>query len=173
MRPVSAWFAALLASASFLPACLQAAESPEIKRSAGAPQKVGVLHTLRSIPEACVRIEGRFTGQAAQPYAFTLVRTHPGCQPRAQWIDDRAARPSTAGGWVLNDVVRVPNAVCPTQQAVLRVWRRPGGIATPALDGQGRARVYLADTMKPTPATTRQPAFSAVSAVEGRACAAQ
>ena len=41
-----------------------AAQSPEIKREPGASQGTGVAHTLRTIPEACVRLEGTFTGQA-------------------------------------------------------------------------------------------------------------
>jgi len=56
---------------------------PEIARPAAAPQAVGAVHTLRQIPEACARLEGAFTGDAAQPYRYAPVRTSPQCQPRA------------------------------------------------------------------------------------------
>ena len=48
---------------------------PEIQRAVGSPQAVGVAHTLRTIPEACARLEGQFTGGAASPYKFAAVRT--------------------------------------------------------------------------------------------------
>lgn len=170
MRPITPLLSALLVSALVWPAAAQAAESPEIKRAVGKPQAVGAAHTMRAIPEACIRIEGEFTGMAAKPYLFSVVRTHPDCRPRAHWMDADRGKPSAGTGWVLNDVVRVPSAVCSSQQAVLRVWRRAGTVATPPLDGQGRARVYLADSMKGPPATTTRPTFSATTAVEGRAC---
>ena len=56
---------------------LAAEPAPEIKREAGTPQAVNALHTLRQIPEACARMEGMFTGNAAEPYKFALVRTRP------------------------------------------------------------------------------------------------
>ncbi|WP_201510683.1 hypothetical protein, partial [Klebsiella pneumoniae] len=45
-----------------------AAKTPELQRAVGAPQAVGAVHTLRQIPEACARLEGAFTGDAAAPY---------------------------------------------------------------------------------------------------------
>ena len=68
--------------------------APEITRPAGTPQANGVVHTLRQIPEACARIEGVFTGQAADPYKFSVVRTSPNCQPRARFVDAAKAKPS-------------------------------------------------------------------------------
>ncbi len=50
-----------------------------------------------------------------------------------------------AKGWKLNDVIRVPNAGCPAQAAVVRVWRLPADNQPPELDGQGQARIYLQD----------------------------
>lgn len=170
MQPSSPLLVPMLLLATLASTAIHAGESPEIKRPVATPQAVGAVHTLRAIPEACVRIEGRFTDKPAAEYASSVVRTHPNCQPRARWIDAATAKPSRASGWILNDIVRVPSAACPTQQAVVRVWRRPGGVATPALDGQGRARVYLEDAMKAAPATAKLPAFSAVTVVEGRGC---
>src|SRR3546814_14098461 len=54
----------------------------------------GVVHTLRAIPEACARLQGEFTGDAAQPYRFAAVRTSATCQPRARLVDAAKARPS-------------------------------------------------------------------------------
>ena len=54
--------------------------TPEIQRKAGTPQAVGALHTLRTIPEACARLQGQFTGVAAKPYAFAAVRSSARCQ---------------------------------------------------------------------------------------------
>jgi len=64
-----------------------AAETPELQRAVGAPQAVGAVHTLRQIPEACARLEGAFTGDAAAPYRFSAVRTSEQCQPRARFVD--------------------------------------------------------------------------------------
>ena len=109
--------------------------TPEIQRKPGAPQAIGVAHTLRTIPEACARLEGRFTGDAAAPYRFTAVRSSARCQPRARLVDAAAAKPSAASGWVLNDVVRVPNAGCPSQRAVVLV-RESTSRATYTFDGR-------------------------------------
>lgn len=93
------WLALLPAVSSF------AAETPELQRAAGTPQAVGAAHTLRQIPEACARLEGVFTGEAAQPYKFAVVRTSEQCQPRARFVDYDKAQPSEAKGWKLNDVI--------------------------------------------------------------------
>lgn len=103
-----------------------------------------MLHTLRQIPEACTRIEGRFTGEAAQPYAMNLVRTSSVCQARAMFMDYDKVQPSEVKGWKLNDIIKVPSASCAGQQAVVQVWRKPAGQAL-KLDGQERARLYLQD----------------------------
>ena len=102
---------------------------PEITRQASTPQADGKAHTLRTIPEACARIEGLFTGQAADPYKFTLSRTSANCQPRARLVDAAKVKPSTKEGWIFNDVIRVPSASCPSQEAVVRVWRKPADAA--------------------------------------------
>ena len=159
------WLALLPAVSSF------AAETPELQRAAGTPQAVGAAHTLRQIPEACARLEGVFTGEAAQPYKFAVVRTGEQCQPRARFVDYDKAQPSEAKGWKLNDVIRVPNASCPAQQAVVRVWRMP--VTTkPELDGQGQSRIYLEDAKKQAAAgkIAQVPMFAAQMKVEGKAC---
>lgn len=148
--------------------------APEIKREPGKPQAVNALHTLRQIPEACARLEGMFTGTAAGPYKFATVRTSPNCQPRARFVDFAKAKPGTAVGWKLNDVIRVPSAACPSQQAVVRVWRKPAGGATPPeLDAQGRSRVYLAEMQAKAKAGNLNavPMFAAQMKVEGKPCA--
>ncbi|HVI58134.1 MAG TPA: hypothetical protein VM619_04560 [Luteimonas sp.] len=144
---------------------------PEISRPAATPQPNGVVHTLRQIPEACARIEGAFTGQAAEPYKFAVVRTSPNCQPRARFVDFAKARPSEAGGWKFNDIIRVPSAACPSQQAVVRVWRKPVEVGQ-KLDGQGQSRIYLEDAKKTAAAGKIPPIpmFAASMEVEGKAC---
>ena len=144
----------------------------EIQRPVGTPQATGAVHTLRAIPEACARLEGAFTGDAAAPYKFSAVRTSPQCQPRARFVDYAKAQPSEAKGWKLNDVIRVPARACPKQQAVVRVWRKPAD-NKPVLDGQGSARVYLEEAKqdaaagKPLPAVTL---YAAEMKVEGKGC---
>ncbi|MGH8084732.1 MAG: hypothetical protein ACREPV_05590 [Lysobacter sp.] len=145
---------------------------PEIDRPDATAQAVGAAHTLRSIPEACARIEGMFTGQAVDPYKFAVVRTSPNCQPRARFVDAAKARPSVATGWIFNDLIRVPNASCPSQQAVVKVWRKPGAAGGPELDAQGRARIYLGDSKQAAEADKLAaiPVFAASMAVESEAC---
>lgn len=171
MRSIPFLLAASVLAAS-LP--LSAAEpSPEIQRDTGTPQAVGVVHTLRSIPEACARLEGVFTGEVAQPYKYSVVRTHPQCRARAQFVDFAKAQPSQASGWKFNDAIRVPSAACPSQQAVVRVWRKPEDNA-PELDAQGKARIYLQDAKQDAAAGKKLPALTMYAAemkVEGKACA--
>lgn len=145
---------------------------PEITRGPVQPQAQNAVHTLRQIPEACARLEGMFTGQAADPYAFTVVRISPQCQPRARFVDAAKASPSTANGWLLNDLIRVPNAACPSQQAVVEVWRKPGD-KTPQLDAQGKSRIYLQDSQKQAQAgqLAALPMFAAKMKVDGASCA--
>lgn len=149
-----------------------AAGTPEIARPMGTPQAVGAVHTVRSIPEACARLEGVFTGDAAQPYRFVAVRSSPTCQPRARFVDFAKAQPSVATGWKFNDEIRVPNAACPSQLAVVRVWRKPGDAAPPALDAQGRARIYLKDaaTQAKTGDRPKVSLYAAQMRLEGHAC---
>ena len=144
---------------------------PEITRPAATPQANGVVHTLRQIPEACARIEGAFTGQAAEPYKFAVVRTSQNCQPRARFVDAAKARPSEASGWKFNDLIRVPSAACPSQQAVVRIWRKPVEVGQER-DGQGQSRIYLDDAMKTAAAGKLPPIpmYAAAMSVEGKAC---
>lgn len=149
------------------------AQSPEIKRTEQAkPQKNGVVHTLRQIPEACARLEGAFTGDANEPYKFAPVKTSERCQPRARFVDAEKAKPSEAQGWILNDLIRIPSEACTGQEAVITVWRRPVANQTPKLDGQGRARIYLEDAKKTAEAgkIPAIPMFAAALKMDGKSC---
>lgn len=170
LSPIPLLLACSLSIASA--AALAAEPAPEIQRPTGAPQLVGAVHTLRAIPEACARLEGAFSGEAAQPYRYAAVRTSPQCQPRARFVDYAKAQPSLAKGWKLNDVIRVPSAACPSQQAVVRVWRLPAD-NKPVLDGQGSARVYLKDAKENAVAGKKLPPLTMYAAdmqLEGKAC---
>lgn len=163
-RPASA-----LCLAFALAASAQAA-TPEIRRPPAAPQGVGAPHALRSIPEACASLQGRFTGDAAAPYAFAAVRSSASCQPRARFVDAAKARPLEASGWKLNDVIRVPSRECPGLAAVVEVWRRPVAATPPALDAQGRARLYLDEAKAKAGTAAAVTQYTAKVAVEGRPC---
>jgi hypothetical protein len=134
---------------------------PEIQRPDATPQTVGATHTLRTIPEACVRLEGVFTDDAAAPYRFHAVSTGR-CAQRAAYVETDAV-PDAASGWILNDRIRVPRADAPTCVATIDIWRKPGDTAPPALDAQGRSRIYLDKPQKPAKA----PMFTAVLGVAG------
>ncbi|SBV36770.1 conserved exported hypothetical protein [uncultured Stenotrophomonas sp.] len=147
-----------------------AAPAQEIQRPPATAQAVDVLHTVRQVPEACIRIEGRFTGQANAPYDMRLVRTGAQCQPRAVWLDFAQVTPDE-GGWKLNDRIRIPAAECRGQQALVEVWRRP--VEQPlARDGQGQVRVYLDDARRQAGAgrLAALPAYAARLEMEGRPC---
>lgn len=145
---------------------------PEIVRETGKAQATGVVHTVRGIPEACARLEGMFTGEAAQPYRYVAVRTSPNCQPRARFVDFAKAQPSEAKGWKLNDIIRVPSSACPSQLAVVRVWRKPAEVAPPQLDAQGRSRIYLheASEKAKSQGVPKVAMYAAEMKVEGRPC---
>ncbi len=151
---------------------LAADPSPEIRRDPAPAQAPGVVHTLRVIPEACARLEGQFTGEAAEPYKFAVVRTSPGCQARARLVDAARAKPSANAGWSFNDVIRVPNAACATQQAVVRVWRKDAKATPPKPDAQGRSRIYLKDGLDAAKSGDLKPipVYAAAMAIEGIAC---
>lgn len=163
--------ATLLLATVALPA-FAADPKPEITRDTVKPQAVGAAHTLRTIPEACARIEGVFTGKPAEPYKFAVVRTSPNCQPRARFVDAAKAKPSEKSGWKFNDLIRVPSASCGTQLAVVRVWRKGANAAPPKLDGQGQSRIYLEEQRKNAAANklAAVPMFAAEMSVEGLAC---
>lgn len=161
-----------IAIAVLLPLPLHATPAkPEIERPAATAQADGALHTVRQIPEACTRIEGRFTGEAAAPYDMQLVRTSEQCQPRAAFLDFDKVKPSEAGGWKLNEVIHIPSAACTSRQAVVEVWRKPAGQQV-ALDGQGQNRVYLEDAKAQAAAgrLAALPAYAAKLAMQGAAC---
>jgi len=164
---------AILAAAAAVALPLRAQEEPgpERSRPVGAPQAVGAVHTVRQIPEACTRLEGVFTGQADAPYRLRAVPTAPGCQPRARYADAATAQPSAQDGWILNDVIRIPDAACPARQAVVRVWRKPVAQDL-ARDGQGQARVYLEQARQQAAAGQLRalPQFSARLEVAGSGC---
>jgi len=160
-----------LACLVWLPLAALAQQQPEIQRPVGIAQAVGVVHTLRQIPEACTRLEGTFTGDPAKPYDMKPVRTSPSCPARAVFMADAKIQPSAAMGWKLNDIIRVPSASCSGQQAVVHVWRKPAGAALQR-DGQDRARIYLEDARQQATAgrLAALPAYAAVLEVEGNAC---
>ena len=162
--------AVALVAASF--AAVAADPRPEVERATATPQAAGVLHTLRTIPEACTRLQGRFTGNAADPYRFEAVRTSPACQPRALVQDAAKVKPSVAAGWILNDRITVPAAACPGLRAVVTVWRRPAHGAPPALDAQGRARIYLEESVRKAKAgkLAPLPAYAIATGVQGKPC---
>ena len=147
-------------------------QAPEIQRAAASPQATGTVHTLRQIPEACARLEGRFSGDGARPYAFDVVRTSANCQPRARFVEAAKVKPATSAGWILNDVIRVPSASCAGQAAVVRVWRKPTGVALPKPDGQGQSRIYLDESRQQAAANKLAaiPMYAAELEVEGKAC---
>lgn len=161
-----------LLALAVLPWSLAAAPQPEIQRPAAvAAQAVGMAHTVRGIPEACARIEGRFNGQADAPYDMRLVRSDAQCRPRATLLDFAEAAPDEAKGWKLNDRIRIPAAECPGQQAVVEVWRRP--VEQPLeRDGQGQVRVYLNDMRQQAEAgrLAELPAYAVQLRMEGKAC---
>jgi len=173
MRASRAAFRAAFATAVVaLSASASAADpKPEILRDAGKPQAVGAVHTLRAIPEACARIEGVFTGQAADPYKFAVVRTSANCQARARLVDAGKAGAADGRGWIFHDLVRVPSAACASQQAVVRIWRKPADATPPALDAQGRSRIYLKEAKARLKAEGADlPLYAASMALEGEGC---
>ena len=156
---------------------------PEIQRASFPAQAPGKVHTIRIIPEVCAYLQGSFTATGAvnapansavdraMPYRYGVARTGKRCQPRARMVDPVKANPSVEAGWILNDLIRIPNAACPAQQAVIRVWRKPANNA-PQLDGEGRPRIYLEDAKRQAAAgkIAPLPQYAAVLAMEGRGC---
>ena len=170
MRPLPLiLFAAMLAA----PMLATATDPvPEIERAAAAPQQTGALHALRTIPEACARLQGEFSDDPKQPYRLAVVRTSAACQARARLLDAEKAKPSAAAGWILNDQIRVPSAACPTLSALVEVWRRPASSGSPALDAQGKARIYLGDSKRKAEAgkLAAIPAYAVSMRIEGKRC---
>lgn len=170
MRNASFLLAAAAAILAFAPVA-RAAESvqPEIQRppGSGSAQPVGQVHTLRNIPEACVRLEGQFTGDPTKPYRFEVVKRDR-CAQRAIYSDAANLKqaPSVKSGWILNDRISVPRADAPACIATIEVWRRPGDATPPKLDAQGRSRIYLDKPQQPVAA----PLFTATLAIEPKSC---
>jgi hypothetical protein len=111
-------------------------------RPAASPQADGVAHTLRQIPEACIRLQGMFTGRADQPYALQAVPTQERCPRRAVFAGISDA-PQADEGWQLDEQIMVPSAACPALRMTLSLWRHPGQVRTAERDGQGQVRVYV------------------------------
>jgi hypothetical protein len=154
-----------------------AAPAPEIRRDPYPPQAPGSVHTIRILPEACAYLQGGFVAPASAEgpiYRYGARRTAGRCQPRAQLVDPARARPSAASGWILNDLIRIPNADCPAQQAVIRIWRKPADTPTLRPDAQGRPRIYLEDAKRraASGALPSLPQYAAVLEIEGRGCSA-
>ncbi len=147
------------------------AQIPEIQREPYPAQSPGKVHTIRIIPEACAYLQGSFTTETTAPYRYGAARTAKRCQPRARLVDPAKANPSVEAGWILNDLIRIPNAACPAQMAVIRVWRKPANNA-PQLDGEGRPRIYLEDAKRQAAAgkIAPLPQYAAVLTMEGRSC---
>lgn len=79
--------ATVLLAMLFAGSALAADPTPELKpRAPGTAQAIGAVHTLRQIPEACARLEGVFTGNAAQPYTFSVVRSSPPASRAHAWL---------------------------------------------------------------------------------------
>lgn len=148
-----------------------AQQAPEISREPATPQADGAAHTVRTIPEACARIEGVFTGQAEPPYRFSVKQTAAQCQPRARLVNADEVEPDAAQGWLYHDEIRIPSAACKDLTAVARIWRKPG-TDTLELDAQGRARIYLDEAKADAAAgRVRDPAvYAAQLRVEGDGC---
>lgn len=145
---------------------------PEIQRAPYPAQEDGALTTLRIIPEACIRLEGRFTSEPGKPFSLSAEPSSARCQPRARLVDSASTHPATGRDWRLNDVIRVPSARCPGQQAVIRVWRENRATSVPAYDAQGRVRIYLHDALSSAGRAQAQalPRYVAQLAMLGRDC---
>jgi hypothetical protein len=169
MRIAPILLAAAIAAMAQLPSARAATTDPkpEIERPIASAQPVDQEHTLRNIPEACTRLQGQFTGDAARPYAFEAV-PRDRCAQRAIYVDAAKLKsaPGVKSGWILNDRISVPRADAPNCIATVEVWRRDGSAAPPKLDAQGRSRLYLD---KPQGGGTA-PMFTATLAVDVKAC---
>lgn len=164
----------LLLPALLLPGLAIAAEpTPEIQRPVSAPQADGRIHTVRVIPEACTRLEGRFTGNADEPYQMRPARSDANCQARVRLVDAATVNPERGGGWTYYDRIRIPRTSCPQQVAVVDLWKKAGAVTTPQKDAQGRVRVYLQDAMDPAKVEAARAAMPQIAlrlGVEGAPC---
>ena len=168
------WLACLLVAGASAQSAVAATTEPvpEIQRAAFPAQADGALTTLRIIPEACMRLEGRYTGDRGKPFSISAEPSSARCQPHARLVDGAGLRPSAQQGWRLNDVIRVPSARCPGQLAQIQVWRESRDSAVPTRDAQGRVRVYLHDAMSSAARAQAQPLprYVARLAMQGPDC---
>jgi hypothetical protein len=179
-RPAAAIGLSVLTAVLLAPALALAqgaAPVPEVRRDPYPPQAPGSVHTIRILPEACAYLQGGFAAAASTGgpvYRYGARRTAGRCQPRARLVDPAQAAPSISSGWILNDLIRIPNADCPAQQAVIRIWRKPADTAAPRPDAQGRPRIYLEEAKRraESGALPSLPQYAAVLEIEGRGCSA-
>jgi hypothetical protein len=183
MRSIGMLSMSMLSISTLSISAYAAGPQPEIQRQPFPAQAPGKVHTIRIIPEVCAYLQGSFSAERsantavnaaadrAMPYRYGAARTGKRCQPRARLVDPAKANPSIEAGWILNDLIRIPNAACPAQQAVLRVWRKPAN-NVPQLDGEGRPRIYLEDAKRQAAAgkIAPLPQYAAVLEMEGRSC---
>lgn len=166
--------ACVLAAIACVPgvAASEADPPPEVQRGPFPAQADGVVVTLRIIPEACMRLEGRFAGDRGHPYALSAQPSSARCLPRARLVDAASARPSSRRGWILNDRIQIPSADCLGQVAVVSIWREAHATSVPQRDAQGRVRLYLHDAMQQAgnSLSATQPRYSAQVTVQGPAC---
>lgn len=163
--------------AAMLPLCMlsgmvaSADPRPEIQRESFPAQSPGQVHTIRIIPETCAYLHGSFAADPKLPYRYGAARSGRRCQARARLVDPAKANPSAATGWILNDLIRIPNAACPAQQAVIRIWRKPVD-STMKLDAHGKPRIYLEDAKRQAEAgkIAPLPQYAATLAMEGKPC---
>src|SRR3546814_14507278 len=113
----------MLAATLIVPASARASDpAPEIEREPAAPQQTGVLHALRTIPEAWARLQGDLSNDPAEPYRFAVVRPSPSCPPRVPLHKDDAATHSSHGHQHLHTLHLLPSAALRPQATRGRNW---------------------------------------------------
>lgn len=105
------------------------------------PQALGLRHTIRQIPEACVRLEGVFTDSKTTPYNVDVVPISNRCQPRAQFVP-YSARSCKSGQWKTQSQIHIPRADCSLCSATITVFTCPNS-PPHWQDGRGNIRIYL------------------------------
>ena len=113
------------------------------QRPPSRPQADGVWHTLRQIPEACARLQGRFTGQPELPYQLQAVAGSTHCRRRAVLLPLQQGAVDPGPSWVLDERIVVPSAACPGLAVELTLWRSNPVATSRPRDAQGRERIYL------------------------------
>lgn len=133
----------LMISTLLLAPALAAPPDTGRQRPPSRPQADGVWHTLRQIPEACARLQGRFTGQPERPYQLQAVASSTHCRRRAVLLALQQGGEDPGQGWMLDERIMVPSAACPGLAVELRLWRRQPADTSRPRDAQGRERIYL------------------------------